>query len=68
VVSASAACLRLAGSGNAGFLTTPAVAALTAAQFAALRSLGSLMDEHRRDPGGAAQTYDTADGPPMIGR
>ena len=61
VVSASAACLQLAGSGNAGFLTTPAVAVLTVAQFAALKNLGDLMDEHGRDLGGAAQTYANTD-------
>lgn len=61
IVSAGAAYLQLAGSGNAGFLATPAMAALTAAQPAALRNLGQLMDEHGRDLGGAAQTYDTTE-------
>jgi len=61
VVSASAAYLKLAGSGNAGFLTTPAMAALTVAQFAALKNLGDLMEEHGRDLGGAAHTYATTD-------
>jgi hypothetical protein len=61
VVSASAATIQLAGSGNAGFLTTPAVAALTVAQIAALKNLGQLMDEHGRDLTGAAQTYDATD-------
>jgi hypothetical protein len=61
IVSAGAAYLEMAGSGNAGFLTTPAMAALTVAQLAALKNLGGLMDEHGRDLGGAGQTYATTD-------
>lgn len=57
IVSAGAAYLQMAGSGNAGFITTPAMAALVVAQIAALKNLGSLMDEHGRDLAGTAQTY-----------
>lgn len=61
IVSAGAAYLEMAGAGNVGFLTTPAMAALTVAQLAALKNLGGLIDEHGRDLGGAAQTYATTD-------
>jgi hypothetical protein len=61
IVSAGAAYLEMAGSGNAGFLTTPAMAALTVAQLAALKNLGGLIDEHGRDLGGASQTYATTE-------
>ena len=61
IVSAGAAYLQLAGSGNSGFLTTPAMAALTVAQLAALKNLGGTMDEHGRDLGGAAETYATTE-------
>lgn len=61
IVSAGAAYLEMAGSGNAGFITTPAMAALTVAQLAALKNIGDLMDEHGRDLGGAAQTYANTD-------
>jgi hypothetical protein len=61
IVSAGAAYLEMAGSGNAGFLTTPAMAALTVAQLAALKNLGGLIDEHGRDLGGSAQTYANTD-------
>jgi hypothetical protein len=57
IISAGSSYLQLAGSGNQGFLTTPALAALTAAQIAALKNLGGLMDEHGRDMGGAATVY-----------
>jgi hypothetical protein len=57
IVSAGAAYLQMAGSGNAGFITVPATAALVVAQIAALKNLGGVMDEHGRDLGGAAQTY-----------
>ena len=61
IVSAGAAYLQMAGSGNVGFITVPATAALVVAQLAALKNLGSLMDEHGRDLGGAAQTYANTD-------
>lgn len=61
IVSAGAATIKLAGSGNAGFLTTPAMAALTAAHLAALTTLGNQLDQHGRDLGGAAQTYQAVD-------
>jgi len=61
IVSAGAAYLEMAGSGNVGFLTTPAMAALTVAQIAALKNLGGLLDEHGRDLGGAGQVYATTE-------
>lgn len=61
IVSAGASYLEMAGSGNSGFLTTPAMAALTVAQLAALKNLGGLIDEHGRDLGGASQTYATTE-------
>jgi hypothetical protein len=61
IVSAGAAYLEMAGSGNVGFLTTPAMAALTVAQLAALKNLGGLIDEHGRDLSGASQTYATTE-------
>jgi hypothetical protein len=61
IVAAGSSYLKLAGSGNQGFMTTPAMAALTVAQIAALKNLGGLMDEHGRDLGGAAQTYATTE-------
>jgi hypothetical protein len=61
IVSAGASYLEMAGSGNAGFLTTPAMAALTVAQLAALKNLGGLIDEHGRDLSGASQTYATTE-------
>ena len=50
IVSSGAATIQLAGSGNAGFLATPAMAALTASHLAALKNLG-----------GSAQTYEAVD-------
>jgi hypothetical protein len=61
IVSAGSAYLEMAGSGNVGFLTTPAMAALTVAQIAALKNLGGLLDEHGRDLGGAGQVYATTE-------
>lgn len=61
IVSAGAATIQLAGSGNAGFLTTPAMAALTASHLAALQNLGSQLDQHGRDLGASAQTYQAVD-------
>jgi hypothetical protein len=61
IVSAGAATIKLAGSGNAGFLTTPAMAALTAAHLAALATLGDQLDRHGQDLAGAAQTYQVVD-------
>lgn len=61
IVSAGAATARLAGSGNAGFLTTPAMAALTASHVAALKNLGSQLEQHGEDLKGAAQTYQAVD-------
>jgi hypothetical protein len=61
IISAGSSYLQLAGSGNQGFLTTPAMAALTAAQIAALKNLGGLMDEHGRDMSGAASVYATTE-------
>jgi hypothetical protein len=61
IVSSGAATIKLAGSGNAGFLTTPAMAALTAAHLAALKDLGGQLDQHGRDLQGTAQTYQAVD-------
>lgn len=61
IVSAGSATIQLAGSGNAGFLTTPAMAALTASHVAALINLGSQLDQHGQDLGGSAQTYQAVD-------
>lgn len=61
IVSAGAATIKVAGSGNAGFLTTPAMAALTAAHLAALATLGDELDRHGQDLTGAAQTYQAVD-------
>ena len=61
IVSSGAATIRLAGSGNAGFLTTPAMAALTASHLAALRNLGGQLSQHGEDLAGTAQTYEAVD-------
>jgi Excreted virulence factor EspC, type VII ESX diderm len=61
IVSSGAATIRLAGSGNAGFLTTPAMAALTASQLAALKNLGGQLEQHGADLAGTAQTYEAVD-------
>lgn len=61
IVSAGAATIQLAGAGNAGFLTTPAMAALTVSHLAALRNLGEQLDQHGQDLGGSAQTYAAVD-------
>ena len=61
IVSAGAATIQLAGSGNAGFLTTPAMAALTVSHLAALKNLGSQLDQHGQDLAGSAQTYQAVD-------
>lgn len=57
IVSSGAALLQAAGTGNMGFLTVPALAALTVAQIAALKNLGSQMDAHGQALGGAAKSY-----------
>jgi excreted virulence factor EspC (type VII ESX diderm) len=61
IVSSGAATITLAGSGNAGFLTTPAMAALTASHLAALKNLGGQLQQHGADLGGTAQTYEAVD-------
>jgi hypothetical protein len=61
IVSSGAATIRLAGSGNSGFLTTPAMAALTASHLAALKNLGGQLQQHGADLGGTAQTYEAVD-------
>ena len=61
IVSSGAATIRLAGSGNAGFLTTPAMAALTASHLAALKNLGGQLSQHGADLAGTAQTYEAVD-------
>ena len=61
IVSSGAATIKLAGSGNSGFLTTPAMAALTASHLAALKNLGGQLDQHGKDLGGTAQTYEAVD-------
>ena len=61
IVSSGAATLRLAGTGNAGFLTTPAMAALTASHLAALKNLGGQLEQHGQDLQGTAQTYQAVD-------
>ena len=61
IVSSGAATIQLAGSGNAGFLATPAMAALTAAQLAALKSLGGQLAQHGQDLSASAQTYEAVD-------
>jgi hypothetical protein len=57
IVSSGAALLSAASSGNMGFLTVPALAALTASQIAAMKNLGSQMDSHGQALGGAAKNY-----------
>jgi hypothetical protein len=61
IMSSGAATIRLAGSGNAGFLTTPAMAALTVSHLASLANLGSQLEQHGHDLGGSAQTYQAVD-------
>jgi hypothetical protein len=61
IVSSGAATIQLAGSGNAGFLATPAMAALTAAHLAALKNLGGQLGQHGQDLGGSAKTYEAVD-------
>jgi len=61
IVSSGAALLQAASSGNMGFLTVPALAALTASQIAAIRNLGSQMDSHGQALGGAAKSYATTE-------
>ena len=61
IVSSGAATIQLAGSGNAGFLTTPAMAALTASHLAALKNLGGQLGQHGQDLAGSAQTYEAVD-------
>jgi hypothetical protein len=61
IVSSGAATIQVAGSGNAGFLTTPAMAALTASHLAALKNLGGQLEQHGQDLGGTAQTYQAVD-------
>ncbi len=61
IVSSGAALVQAAGSGNMGFLTVPALAALTVAQIAALKNLGSQMDAHGQALGGAAKSYATTE-------
>ncbi len=57
IVSSGAALVQAAGTGNMGFLTVPALAALTVAQLAALKNLGSQLDAHGQALGGAARSY-----------
>ena len=61
IVSFGTTTIRLAGSGNAGFLTTPAMAALTAFHLAALKNLGGQLAQHGQDLAGTAQTYEAVD-------
>ena len=61
IVSSGAATITLAGSGNSGFLTTPAMAALTASHLAALKNLGGQLQQHGADLSGTAQTYEAVD-------
>jgi hypothetical protein len=61
IVSSGAALLQAAASGNMGFLTVPALAALTASQIAAIKNLGSQMDSHGQALGGAARSYATTE-------
>ena len=61
IVSSGAATIKLAGSGNAGFLTTPAMAALTVSHLAALKNLGGQLEQHGKDLAGTAQTYEAVD-------
>lgn len=61
IVSSGGALLQAASSGNMGFLTVPALAALTVAQIAALKNIGSQMDAHGQSLGGAAQSYANTD-------
>jgi hypothetical protein len=61
IVSSGGALIQAAGSGNMGFLTVPALAALTVAQIAALKNLGSQMDAHGQALGGAANSYATTE-------
>ncbi|MBI3687192.1 MAG: hypothetical protein HY241_07605 [Actinobacteria bacterium] len=61
IVSSCSALIEAAGSGNMGFMTVPALAALTVAQFGAIANLGSQMDEHGRMLHAAAQSYQATD-------
>ncbi len=61
IVSAGGALITAAAEGNMGFLTVPALAALTVAQIAALKNLGSQMDAHGQALGGAAKSYATTE-------
>jgi hypothetical protein len=61
IASSGGALLQAASTGNMGFLTVPALAALTVAQIAALKNIGSQMDAHGRALGGAAQSYANTD-------
>jgi hypothetical protein len=61
IVSAGAATIQLAGSGNHGFLTTPAMAALTAAHLTALKNVADQIDQFSQTLGGSAQTYEAVD-------
>jgi hypothetical protein len=62
IVSSGAATIQLAGSGNAGFLATPAMAALTAAHLAALGP-GAGAGGRGRGPGPGAGTGGRDRGP-----
>jgi hypothetical protein len=61
IVSSGAALLQAASTGNMGFLTVPALGALTVAQLAALRNIGSQLDSHGQALGGAARSYATTE-------
>ena len=61
IVASGGALLQAAGTGNMGFLTVPALAALTVAQIAALKNIGSQMDAHGQALGGAATSYATTE-------
>jgi hypothetical protein len=61
IVSSGSALLSVATSGNMGFLTVPALGALTVAQIAALKNIGSQLDSHGQALGGAAQSYATTE-------
>lgn len=61
IVSSGAALLQAASTGNMGFLTVPALGALTLAQLAALKNIGSQLDSHGQALGGAAKSYATTE-------
>lgn len=57
IVASCSAMIEAAGSGNMGFVTVPALGALTVAQFGALHNLGSQLDEQGKTLQAAGTAY-----------